>query len=41
MVDDAFNKNQATEFLSKENICNELNSGKSPFVEDFKVIIYK
>ena len=39
MVDEAFSKQQATEFLSKENICNELYSDQSPFVKDFKVHI--
>ena len=40
MVDDACNKNQATEFLSKENICDEVYSEESPFVKDFKVCVY-
>ena len=38
LVDEAIDKNQATEFLSKENICDELSSAKSPFLEDFRNI---
>ena len=41
MVDEAFDKNQATEFLSEVNICDEINSEQSNFLKDFKVKIYK
>ena len=37
MVDEAFKKDQATKFLSKVNICDEIYNEQSPFLKDFKV----
>ena len=40
-VDEAFVKEQATTFISQENICHELYSDKSPFLKNLKVMIYQ
>ena len=38
LVNEALDRGQATEFLSEENVCDELSSAKSPFLEDIRNI---